>query len=263
MATVPRVRDTLQITRIEAGDGSDDQFAVLNREGVELGRVTEEGYFLLLQMDGLSDVSDVCSRISETFGKKTSDAELVAWFEELQRAGVLNTDDRAIRILTYLSDQGVQYRSGRADRRRAGGSEYRGDEDTRRDDADPVGQWFDYGIFLLNDGMLDRGLEVFKRMVDMAPNDVRIREITKHLEFLAASEKLPDLDEERRDVSWEAFDDALSRMLASGECPRCEKPFEVELGGMNRCGYCGASFSSYVLDAAQDDRRSVTARDTA
>ena len=32
-------------------------------------------------------------------------------------------------------------------------------------------------------------------------------------------------------------------------------PFVVELGANNRCYYCGASFSSYVLSKAESERR--------
>ena len=267
MPTVPRVRDTLQITRLDMEESEVTEYSIRDREGQELGRVTEEGYFLLLQMDGLTEVDQVCDRIHERFGKTSSREDLTAWFEELRGAGVLNTDDRAIRVLTYLREQGIQYRGSSVNRRGAASparAEDDRDEDTRRDDTNPVAGWFDYAIFLLNDGMLDRSQEVFKRMIEMAPSDVRIREIAKHLDFLAASEKLPDLEADRRDVSWDAFDAALSDMLSSGTCPHCKLPFEVELGAINRCQGCGASFSSYVLDKASDNRRSAPHhRDTA
>ena len=88
MPTVPRVRDTLQITRLDAEPGETVEYSISDREGRELGRVTEEGYFLLLQMDGLTEVDQVCNRIQERFGKTTSRQDLTAWFEELRGAGV-------------------------------------------------------------------------------------------------------------------------------------------------------------------------------
>ena len=106
MPTVPRVRDTLQITRLDAEPGEAVEYSISDREERELGRVTEEGYFLLLQMDGLTEVDQVCNRIKERFGKTTSPQDLTAWFEELRGAGVLNTNNRSIRVLTYLREQG-------------------------------------------------------------------------------------------------------------------------------------------------------------
>tara|TARA_Y100001968_G_scaffold319577_1_gene351309 strand:+ start:3115 stop:3897 length:783 start_codon:yes stop_codon:yes gene_type:complete len=253
MATVPRVCDTLEIERIA---NEPAEYAIRNRQGEELGKVTEEGYYLLLQLDGISTLNAIRERLKERFGKSSSAADLESWFAELGQAGVLNTNERALRILTYLREQGISYRGSSADRR--------GSKDTpltdrreegRRDQASAAAAWFDYGIFLLNDGMLEQGVDVFERLSQSQQGDVRIHEIISHLRFLTKSEDVPDLSEDRRDVSWEAFDAALREMLDQGACPRCDLPIEIELGATNRCHYCGASFSSYVLGRAGQDRR--------
>jgi len=253
MAAVPRVCDTLDIERLSAEPA---EYSVRNRQGVELGKVTEEGYFLLLQMDGLTELDAVQERLRERFGKSSSADELKDWFTELKGAGVLNTNDRAIRVLTYLKQQGVTYRGSNADRRAESteeNSERR--QEPRRDDAAAAAGWFDYAIFLLNDGLLDEGLAVFERMMESQQGDVRLHELARHLRFLAATDDLPETPEERRDVSWDAFDTALREMLDNGGCPSCDLPFEVELGANNRCRYCGASFSGYVLSKAGGERR--------
>jgi len=253
MAAVPRVCDTLQIERTSEAPA---EYRVTNRSGVELGKVTEEGYFLLLQMDGLTELADVQSLLNKRFGKSSSTDELQAWFSELQAAGVLNTNDRAIRVLTYLKQQGVSYRGSAADRRSPADEQtLERRQEPRRDDVAASAGWFDYGIFLLNDGMLDEGLAVFERLMESQPGDVRLHELTGHLRFLSGTSDLPEPSKERRDISWDAFDSALREMLDDGACPKCDLPLEVELGHTNRCHYCGASFSSYVLGRAGDDRR--------
>ena len=77
-----------------------------------------------------------------------------------------------------------------------------------------------------------------------------------HLEFLLASEASPDIGPDRRDDDWEAFDRALSQMLEQGRCPTCHEQVVIELGRTNNCLFCGASFTSYVLQRAGRDRRS-------
>jgi len=253
MAIVPRVSDTLQIERVSSDP---TEYSIRNRQGGELGQVTEEGYFLLLQLDGITDLEEVQSRLRERFGKSSSAEELQAWFKELHSAGVLNTDSRAIRILTYLKEQGVTYRGSGAERRAEDESE-RTDRrlSGRRDDTSASAAWFDYGIYLLNDGLLDEGLEVFERLVKGQSGDVRLHELTGHLRFLANTADMPVIPEDRRDISWDAFDNALREMLDQGACPKCDLPFLIELGATNRCHYCGASFSSYVVSRAKQDRR--------
>jgi len=253
MAAVPRVCDTLMIERVST---EPVEYTVRNRQGIELGKVTEEGYFLLLQMDGVTELSEVQERLKERFGKTSSPTDLGGWFTELKSAGVLNTNDRAIRVLTYLKEQGVSYRGSNADRRAAEqGEEHARRADARRDEASSAAGWFDYAIFLLNDGLIDEGLVVFERLIESQQGDVRLHELAGHLRYLAATDDLPEPPEERRDVSWEAFDAALREMLDQGACPSCDLPFEVELGANNRCYYCGASFSSYVLSQAESERR--------
>jgi hypothetical protein len=258
MVTVPRVCDTLMIERVSTEPVSTEpvEYTVRNRQGIELGKVTEEGYFLLLQMDGVTELARVQERLRERFGKTSSPKDLSGWFTELENAGVLNTNDRAIRVLTYLKEQGISYRGSSADRRAAPQDEG-GDrlDDARRDEASATASWFDYAIFLLNDGLIDEGLAVFERLMESQQGDVRLHELTGHLRFLAATDDLPDPPQERRDVSWDAFDAALREMLDQGACPKCDLPFVVELGANNRCYYCGASFSSYVLSKAEGERR--------
>jgi len=255
MAVVPRVCDTLQIERISTDPA---EYSISDRQGNELGKVTEEGYFLLLQLDGLTELEDVRARLHERFGKSSSAEELKAWFTELESAGVLNTNARAIQVLTYLKEQGVSYRGSSADRReRAEKESNEARSGARRDESSASAAWFDYGIFLLNDGMLDEGLEVFDRLIENQHGDVRLHEIAGHLRFLTKKEGMPDIAEERRDISWDAFDAALREMLDQGACPKCDLPICVELGSTNRCHYCGASFSSYVLTRSGQDRRRV------
>ena len=253
MASVPRVCDTLQIEKLSSDR---DEYSIRDRQGNELGNVTEEGYFLLLQLDGLTDLQDVRSRLHKRFGKSSSAEQLQAWFDDLQTAGVLNTNERAIRVLTYLREQGVSYRSSGVDRRDDDASKLSDRRvEGRRDDSSAAAAWFDYGIFLLNDGLLDEGLEVFERLTEGQHGDVRLHEILGHLRFLAKTSDLPAIPQDRRDISWDAFDAALRQMLDQGACPRCDLPILVELGATNRCSYCGASFSNYVVTKAQQDRR--------
>ncbi len=256
MPAVPRVRDTLQIQRIPPSSSSGgDEYSVSDRRGQELFRLGEEGYFLLLQMDGLTGGLEVISRFQARFGRTLTEADLDKWTTDLSEAGVITENSRAARILTYLREQGVHYRGSQADRRRDGDVPQTGREIPRRDNTASTTAWFDYGISLLNDGLLEQGTNVFDRMADSNPGDVRVQEILGHLRFLATAERLPDLEQDRRDVSWEAFDLALSQMLASGVCPGCGTAITIELGANNRCSACGSSFSTYVLDQASNTRR--------
>ena len=118
-----------------------------------------------------------------------------------------------------------------------------------------VTQWWDHAVFHLNEGNLEHALSVLERMSEATPYDLRLREIARHLGFVVYAESVPDLREDRRDVSWEVFDAALADMLSSGKCPRCSTPFKVELGAQNRCSTCGASFSAWILANAPGGRR--------
>lgn len=245
MATVPRLRDSLRVER--ADDGA---YLILDREGAELFRLTDGGYFLLQQMDGVSSLDEVLARAAEAFGEPMAAEELEGWIQQLAGAGALIRDSRAIRILAYLKEQGVDLRRPAVDRRT--GAE-RGDP--RRDLASNVAPWFDYAVVLINDGRLEEGLDVFERMSEARPEDVRLQEIVRHLRFLQAAEQAPELEQDRRDVSWEAFDAALLEMLLQGRCPRCGESFSVTLGGGNRCWSCGGGFTAWILEQASVERR--------
>jgi len=245
MDTVPRLRDSLRVARSDDG-----AFRVLDREGAELFRLTDGGYFLLQQMDGVSRPAEVLARAEAEFGEPMPAEELEGWIQQLDAAGALVRDSRAIRILAYLREQGIELRRPAADRRT--GPE-RGEP--RRDLESNVAPWFDYAVVLLNDGRLEEGLDVFERMSEARPEDVRLQEIVRHLRFLVDAERLPELEEDRRDVSWEAFDSALLEMLLQGRCPRCGESFTVTLGGGNRCWSCGGGFTAWILEQPSRERR--------
>ena len=247
MSTVPRLRDGLTIDRNSPGE-----YRVLARDRSELFRLTEGGYFLLQQMDGLQDTRDVCAAFAAHFDEEFSEQALIEWIEQLASAGALLEDGRALRILRYLDTQGIHFRRPAAERR----EEARAEGDApRREEASQVAPWFDHAIYLLNEGRLDESLDVLERMAEALPGDTRLQETLRHLHFLRASEDLPELTEDRRDVSWASFDAALRNMLQRGQCPRCNESFRVELGGMNRCWSCGASFSAWVLEQEPGERR--------
>lgn len=245
MAIVPRLRDTLRVER-----ATDGEFRILDRDGAELFRLTEGGYFLLQQMNGVSTIGEVLARVEREFGEPMPPEELEDWIGQLDAAGALVRDSRAIRILVYLREQGVELRRPAADRRSGG---ERGEP--RRDLESNVAPWFDYAVVLLNDGRLEEGLDVFERMSEARPGDVRLQEIVRHLRFLQHADRQPELEQDRRDVSWEAFDAALLEMLLQGRCPRCGESFAVTLGGGNRCWSCGAGFTAWILEQASVERR--------
>lgn len=245
MSRVPRIHDGIRIERTDAGD-----WAVLAQGGGELFRLTESGYFLLQQMDGVGERGEVLQRYEERFGEVLAAEDLDAWIGRLESSGALVRDSRAARILAYLAEQDASFRRPFADRRERGG---RGDP--RRDEASPVALWFDHAVFLLNEGLLAEGTSVFERIAQARPGDVRVQEIVRHLRFLATAESPMGLVADRRDVSWEAFDAALREMLGGGKCPRCGAAFTVELGGTNRCRSCGAGFSAWVLEQSTKERR--------
>lgn len=252
MATVPRLRDTLQFVRL--GDRPADEVQVLDAAGAELFRITAEGHFIVRQLDGLIDDEELRRRYFNHFGRELDVETLSEYLDGLSDAGVLTTAPRAVRILSYLREQGVRYRSGQPDRR-VDAEDDRIDQAPRRADESTERPWFDLGIYHLNDGDLDRGLHIFRQISRARPDDLRIREIIKHLEFLDAQEQ-HGLSHERRDVSWDAFDDALADLLSQGQCPRCGGAFDIVLGGTNLCPSCGAGFSAYVLQRADDQRGS-------
>jgi len=227
-----------------------EDYVVRDGGDAELFRLTEGGWFLLERMDGIAARSDVLAAWEAATGEALGDEQLDSWIAQLTEAGVLVEDGRAVAVLRYLAEQGIAFRGPRPDRREADR-----DDETRREADSAVAPWFDHAIYLLNDGRIAEALDVFERMSDALPADVRLGELVAHLRFLARRGDLPDLAEDRRDVSWAAFDAALARVLEVGECPRCGERFEVDLGGQNRCWSCGAGFTTWVLRAAQDDRR--------
>ena len=79
----------------------------------------------------------------------------------------------------------------------------------------------------------------------------------RRIAFAANSEgeRLPELEEDRRVVSWVAFDSALLEMLLQGRCPRCGESFTVTLGGGNRCWSCGGGFTAWILEQPSRERR--------
>ncbi|MCP4870379.1 MAG: hypothetical protein GY898_16875 [Proteobacteria bacterium] len=240
MTAVPRLRDDVRIRRTDDG-----QFAVSDREGAELFRLTVGGFALLRFMDGVTDRAAVLA------SSGLDPEDLDGWIASLDEAGVLVDDSRAVRALRYLAEQGIAFRRASPDRR----GDDRDDDDGRRDPASSVAPWWNYAVVLLNDGMLEEAVDVLDRMADSLPGDARVPEAARHLKFVLASEANPALAQDRRDVGWDAFDAALRDVLEDGTCPRCNQRFEVELGANNRCWSCGASFSGWILDHAVDEDR--------
>jgi hypothetical protein len=148
-------------------------------------------------------------------------------------------------VLAYLIEQGITWRGPLRERR----EDARPEPDRREADS-TIAAWWDHAVFLLNAGRIDHARDVFLRIADAFPDDLRVRELIQHLDFANAREARPDLVE-RRDPLWRAFDDALATMLRAGRCPSCAEPFRVELGGQTICHACGASFSAYVLGQAR------------
>lgn len=237
--------------------GMSGQHVVCDRHGVELFHLTADGVFILSQLDGLTHADEVLLRFEERFDREMDKEELAAFLDGLADAGCFLEVPRAVGALTYLAEQGVDWRGAVMDRRST-------DESTaanrragvvRREDDSVVTQWWDHAVFHLNEGHLEHALSVLIRMSEATSYDLRLREIVRHIEFVVEAEKVPHLTEDRRDVSWEVFDAALADMLSSGVCPRCTTPFKVELGSQNRCSTCGASFSAWILANAPVGRR--------
>lgn len=240
MTAVPRLRDDVRIRRTDDG-----QFAVSDRSGAELFRLTDDGFALLRFMDGVTERAEVLA------ASGLDPADLDGWIGSLDEAGVLVADSRAVRALRYLADQGVSFRRASPDRRGDG----RDAAAARRDPDSNVAPWWNHAVVLLNDGMLEEAADVLDRMAGGLPGDARVPEAARHLKFVLASERDPALAADRRDVGWDAFDAALRDVLEDGACPRCNQRFEVELGANNRCWSCGASFSGWVLDHTVESER--------
>jgi len=233
------------------------QFVIFDEGGTELFRLTSDGWYLLTLLDGVSSETEVQGAYRNQVGRDMPLDELQGFCAALAEAGVLNSTDRAVRILAYLAEQGVTYRAARPDRREAVHPDTGSPDDPRladRRDAVEASTRFQVAVAHLNDGRLEQGLAVFRELAADRPGDVRVGEIVGHLEFLTAAEANPDLTEDRRDPTWEAFDRALAAMLAKGVCPACAEPIEVALYRPNRCGACGASFTATALRRTESQR---------
>lgn len=242
MPAVPRLRDSVTIVRRGA-----DCFSVrVRQEGEELS-LSPSGYDLLARMDGVSDLEEVRQAFEQRWETGLSREELTSWIDELERSGAFVRDSSSIAALSHLHSQGVRFRGARIDRR-----EVTRDADRRGGDS-PRAQWFDYGVFLLNEGRVEESFDTFLRIAEEDPADVRVRELSRHLQNLISG----SIGEagERRDVTWETFDSTLLEFLAAGGCPTCGESIDIEIGDLNRCQDCGASFSSFVLQQARDERR--------
>ena len=255
MPVIPRVRDTLEVAPVEGVPG---QYAVLQDDGSELFRLTADGLFLLCQLDGRTTPEDLLLLFEEQFDRDMPPAELAGFLDSLADARLFVEEPRALSALRYLLDQELSWRGALADRRAqgAGSDSERRSGGARREGGSVVTQWWDHAVFHVNAGNLEHAVEVFERMADAAPGDMRLREMASHLRFLLGSEASGAPLVDRRDVTWEVFDAVLGDMLSNGLCPRCSTPFHVELGKVNRCSGCGASFSTWILGHAGKTRRS-------
>jgi len=248
MASTPRIHDTLEIRRVEPRDDG-TRFIIVDRAGRERTRLDEAGRFLVLQLDGLTPRDELKERYRSRFGDRLTDAGLDGMIGRLAELDLLNTNARGLQALRYLRDQGVRYRSGERERREAPR------DGARRDEESSYTAAFDQAVFLLNDGHLEHALLWFLRLTETQPTDLRVKTIVGHLEFVLAAEAQPELAGDRRDPDWDAFDRALGGMLDRGQCPTCGEALVIELGATNHCAFCGASFSTYVLHRADEDRR--------
>jgi len=243
MSTVPRLKDSICIRRESA-----ESFLVQPWEGGEELPLSASGYDLLCRMDGVSDEAAVREAFTERWGTSLSSDELADWIAELEGLGLFVRDSRAIAALRQLGTQGISFRGARADRR---GASRRGDR--RSTEGDARAAWFDHAIILLNDGQVEQSADLFARFAQEDPGDVRVAELARHLKGIATNELPPQ--GERRDLTWAVFDDALRAFLDAGACPSCGGDIDVEIGDLNRCYECGASFTSFVLDPTENERR--------
>jgi len=242
MTAVPRLRDSVDIQRV-----APDQYEFRPSDGGVPVCLSASGYDLLTRMDGVSEADDVRGAFEEKWGTPLSHNELEDWIEELDRWDCFVRESDAIDALSYLHREGIRVRGARVDRRdptRTGG---------RREAATPRARWFDHAVFLLNDGLLSQSQAIFSRIAEEDPQDLRVGEISMHLDALLR-EDLP-AGRERRDISWNLFDQVLRDFLRAGVCPACKEPVALEPGDLNRCLECGASYTSFVLDQCGEERR--------
>lgn len=244
MYVVPRIHDALEIRPApRAADGT--CYVLVDGEGKARLRVDEAGRFLLLQLDGLRTLEEVGDRFRERFDRALSNTGFTQIANRLSEIGLLVREDRGLRALRYLRERGIRYRGIERDRRRS-----LRPGDLRRDDTDLRSLNFDRAVYLINEGLLEAALESLEDLASAGTVDLRVQSLIEHLRFLVASETRPDLRFDRRDVEWAVFDRALNELLASGRCPRCDASIVMELGAVNRCDLCGASFSGYLMARA-------------
>jgi hypothetical protein len=171
MQTVPRVHDSLQIRGVAA-----QTYELIDHLGRPRLRLDEAGRFVVLRLDGLAAFDDVAADFRARFGRALDPGGFSRAVQRLAGAGLLTTDERALRVLRALRMEGVRYRTAVRDRR----AQPRGDR--RRPDAEPVAVAFDHAIYLLNEGRLDRALDLFRSLARSRPADVRLRLLCVALE---------------------------------------------------------------------------------
>ena len=245
MAVVPRIHDGLMLRR------EGDRWRVHDPSGADCGWLGEAGRFIVLRLDGLTERDALLDAYALTFGEPLGSDELDAIVQRLEKHGLINTNPRALEALRYLAEKGVRYRTADRDRRVDGTR-----EDGRRGVPGSQSASWDHGVYLVNEGYLEPAMDVFRELRSKHPTDLRVQTLIGHLEYLLKAEAQPDIGADRRDDDWEAFDRALIEMLERGLCPTCQEQVVIELGRTNHCLFCGASFTSYVLERAGHDRRS-------
>ena len=243
MSAVPRLRDSVRITR----HSGDESFVVIADGSEGSVALSISGFDLLCRMDGVTEEREVREAFGECWDTTLSGEELRGWVANLDEQGAFVRSSTAITALSHLREQGIAFRGGRPDRRRSPR------DDERRRDEGPRAQWFDHAVVLLNDGHIAESCSLFERFAAECPADVRVQELARHLKTLVEGD-LPEHGE-RRDVTWEVFDAALRSFLEVGSCPSCGAEVDIQIGDLNRCYDCGASFSSYVLGQSDNERR--------
>ncbi len=244
MAVVPRIHDGLVLRR------EGDRWRVHDPSGADCGWLGDAGRFIVLRLDGLTEREVLLEAYADAFDEPLDHDELEAIITRLDENGLLNTNSRALTALRYLTTKGVRYRTAERNRRIDGS---RGDG--RRIAPGKRAASWDHGVYLINEGYLEPAMNIFNQLREGHPQDLRMQTLVSHLEYLLEVESHPGLGADRRDDDWEAFDRALAEMLERGMCPTCQEQVVIELGRTNHCLFCGASFTSYVLERAGSDRR--------
>ncbi len=179
MRCVPRVHDSLQIRDVATPTDA-PPYELVDHLGRPRLRLDEAGRFVVLHLDGMAGFDDLAAAFRARFGRVLDPAGFTRAVQRLAGAGLLTTDERALRVIRALRTQGVRYRTAVRDRR----AEPRGDR--RAHDAEPVAIAFDHAVYLLNEGRLDRALDLFRSLARERPADVRLRILCAHLERATA-----------------------------------------------------------------------------